>query len=72
DPYIKELSNVETLDEALNGTFAILLATAHKQFRALTGQKLSEFGIKIVIDGRNFLDKQDILKHGIYYKGIGR
>ncbi|MFN3306228.1 MAG: nucleotide sugar dehydrogenase [Candidatus Kapaibacteriota bacterium] len=72
DPYIKELSNVETLDEALNGTFAILLATAHKQFRALTGLKLSEFGIKIVIDGRNFLDKQDILKHGIYYKGIGR
>lgn len=72
DPYVKELSNAETLEGALAGSFAILLATAHNDFRVLDGGYLSNFGIKVVIDGRNFLDKADIQKYGIYYKGIGR
>ncbi|MCX7909942.1 MAG: nucleotide sugar dehydrogenase [Ignavibacteria bacterium] len=72
DPFVPKLSTVATIDKALEGTFAILLATAHEQFKVLTGKKLAEFGVKVVIDGRNFLDKEDILKFGIYYKGIGR
>ncbi len=72
DPYLPELSNASSLEEALTGTFAIILATAHKEFSILSGVHLSKFGIKIVIDGRNYLNKEDIINHGIYYKGIGR
>lgn len=72
DPFVKNLSSVDSLEKALDGTFAILLATAHDQFRMLTGEFLLQFGVKVVIDGRNFLDKSDLLNHGIYYKGIGR
>jgi len=72
DPFVKDLSNASSLEEAVQNSFAILLATAHSQFKVLTGKFLSESGVKIVIDGRNFLDKDDILKYGIYYKGIGR
>ncbi|MGB9771458.1 MAG: nucleotide sugar dehydrogenase [Candidatus Kapaibacteriota bacterium] len=72
DPYVAELSNANSLDEALNGAFAILLATAHNDFRILTGEKIAKYGVKVVVDGRNFLDKDDIKKYGIYYKGIGR
>jgi UDP-N-acetyl-D-mannosaminuronate dehydrogenase len=60
------------LESALKDRFAIVLATAHKEFSVLTGKFLSQFGIKMVIDGRNFLDKDDIMNYGIYYKGIGR
>lgn len=72
DPYVKHLSTVDTLEKALEGTFAILIATAHDQFRVLTGEYLSQFQVKIVIDGRNCLDKEDLIRNGIYYKGIGR
>ncbi len=72
DPYVPEISNASSLEEALTGTFAIILATAHKEFSILSGDFLSKFGIKIVIDGRNYLNKKDIINQGIYYKGIGR
>jgi nucleotide sugar dehydrogenase len=72
DPFVPDLSDVNSLDSALKDRFAIVLATAHKEFSVLTGKFLSQFGIKIVIDGRNFLDKDDIMNYGIYYKGIGR
>jgi len=72
DPFVPDLSDVNSLESALKDRFAIVLATAHKEFSVLTGKFLSQFGIKIVIDGRNFLDKDDIMNYGIYYKGIGR
>ncbi|MEJ5286992.1 MAG: UDP-N-acetyl-D-mannosamine dehydrogenase [Candidatus Kapaibacterium sp.] len=72
DPYVKEFSNVASIEEALTGAFAILLATAHNEFRVINGELLSKYEVKVVIDGRNFLDKEDIQKYGIYYKGIGR
>lgn len=72
DPYVPQLSNVSSLEDALTNTVAILLATAHKDFSILTPDYLSKFGIKIVVDGRNFLDKDGIIARGIIYKGIGR
>ncbi|MGQ9819025.1 MAG: nucleotide sugar dehydrogenase [Candidatus Kapaibacteriales bacterium] len=72
DPYVPQHSNVGSIEEALAGSIAMLLATAHKDFSIITGDYLSKFGIKIVVDGRNFLDKDEIISRGIYYKGIGR
>jgi len=34
--------------------------------------EIKEKGIKVVIDGKNCLDKQGIVSLGIIYKGIGR
>lgn len=72
DPYFPEYSDVKSLDEALEKSFALLIATDHKIFtETLTAEYLSKFKIKIVIDGKNCLDKESIVKAGILYKGIG-
>ncbi len=72
DPFVPSLSSVQTLEEALDGTFAIVLATAHKEFARINAKLLLQYNVKIVIDGRNFLNKKELLENGIYYKGIGR
>lgn len=72
DPYVLEKSTVKSLNEALKNKIAVIIATNHKQFLNLTPQILKKNGIKIVIDGRNCLDKELFIKNGIYYKGIGR
>jgi len=51
---------------------AIILATNHKEFIELDLKKLKKNKIKIVIDGKNCLDKNAIQKMGIIYKGVGR
>lgn len=71
DPYFPELSTVNTLDEALQNSFAIVLATNHDEFRSINSTKLKHYNVKIVIDGKNFLNKYEIINSGIYYKGIG-
>lgn len=71
DPYVNH-SKIKNLDEALSGTDAVILATNHKEFLGITPQKLKEKNIKVLIDGRNFLEKEDFTKAGIVYRGIGR
>jgi len=71
DPYIIDKSNVKNLDEALNSE-CIVIAADHPEFKALRPSKIKEKGIKIVIDGKNCLDKAGIKALGIVYKGIGR
>jgi UDP-N-acetyl-D-glucosamine dehydrogenase len=67
DPYVPELSNVRSIEEALRGTDAVVLATAHSEFN-----DLAVSGLKVVIDGRNVLDKKAVLDQGVRYRGIGR
>ncbi len=72
DPYFPEYSDVQSLEEALGKALAVLIAADHKVFRErLTAAYLLEFGVKIVIDGKNCLDKESIVASGIVYKGIG-
>jgi len=66
DPYVPSMSNVGSLDELLDGCDAVVLATAHKEFL-----NLDVSGLKVVIDGRNFLDK-DKIPSNVRYRGIGR
>jgi len=47
------------------------LVTDHKEFKEMDLNKLKENGIKVVIDGRNCLDKVKIKELGIAYHGIG-
>jgi len=49
----------------------LILVTAHDEFRNMDLEKLKG-KIKIIIDGRNCLDKNKVIALGIKYKGIGR
>jgi nucleotide sugar dehydrogenase len=72
DPFIPEKSTVKSLAELFKKSDAILLATDHNEFKKIKAEDLKKHGIKVVIDGKNCLDKKEIKKHGIVYKGIGR
>ncbi len=71
DPYFQEKNNVASLDELLEKSFAILLATNHSPFKEINAQRLISHKVQVVIDGKNCLDKNSIIDSGIYYKGIG-
>jgi len=72
DPYCPEFSNVDSLDELLLQSEALIVATAHDQIKDINYRKFKNGKIKIILDGRNCLDKESIKKMGIMYKGIGR
>ncbi|HGE72613.1 TPA: nucleotide sugar dehydrogenase [Candidatus Poribacteria bacterium] len=72
DPYVSDGSTVSSLEEAIKNSPAIVIVTAHKVFKSLTPQELLRNGVSVVIDGRNCLPKDDFIKAGILYKGIGR
>jgi nucleotide sugar dehydrogenase len=67
DPYLPEKSTAESLKEALNGSVCVVIATAHKEFRDNSLYK----NAKLVVDGRNCLDKKIVRDYGLVYKGIG-
>lgn len=70
------LSNVfvETDAERLaDGCDALVLVTDWKQFRTLDYEKMAKLmNHPVMIDGRNFLDRDTLEKAGFRYVGIGR
>jgi len=73
DPYISRGSTVSSLDRALDGAKAVVIATGHDEFKAMTPREFFEMGIAVVIDGRNIFrhQKDEFTKLGIVYMGIG-
>ncbi|TAK95469.1 nucleotide sugar dehydrogenase [Patescibacteria group bacterium] len=72
DPFVPSMSTVKNIDELLEKSEAIILATNHQAFMEIPADKFNAFGIKVVIDGKNALDKEALKKLGILYGGIGR
>ena len=72
DPHLSQRSNVKSFDELLKKSEALVLITNHDEFVSAPVEKLKENGIKVIVDGKNCLDKEKILGLGIVYKGIGR
>lgn len=73
DPYFPERNTEKTLDACMSKVDAIILATNHKMFlEKVTPAYLKKYKIKVVIDGKNILDKEGIIAKKIFYKGIGR
>lgn len=72
DPYVLHKSSVQTLEEALNGAKAVVIATCHKEYKGLTPEYLESLGIEVIVDGRNCLDKDEFEKSSVLYIGIGR
>jgi len=72
DPHIMKRSDVDSLEELLEKSEAIVFVTNHREFDVLNGKMLKKYNIKVIIDGMNTLDKDDINASGVLYKGIGR
>lgn len=72
DPHILSKSSCKTLEALLKKSQAVILMTNHKEFGIVTGKLLKKYGVKVVVDGMNSLDKDEIKKSGVIYKGIGR
>lgn len=72
DPYTKSGSVLSSIDDALNGSVAVIVATGHDQFTELKPDFFESRGVKIVIDGRNCLDKKLFEESELVYRGIGR
>ena len=73
DPFVKDKSNVGSLDEAVKGADLVVLTTHHKQFlEKLTATYIKGQQVKAVVDARNALDGPGIKSKGILYKGIGK
>lgn len=72
DPHIPKKSTVNSLIDLLKHSEALVLVTDHNEFKNLDPKILKKFKIKVVIDGKNCLNKDEINKLGIIYKGIGR
>jgi len=56
----------------LNSMDAVILVTDHKEYKNLDLKNLREKGVRVIVDGRNLLEREKIEKHGIIYRGIGR
>ena len=72
DPFVLSRSTAKSLDEAIKDSQAVVIATAHKVFKELTPDYFLKNGVKVVVDGRNCLQKEKFIEAGIIYKGIGR
>lgn len=71
DPFFPEKNTYQTLEETLHNSDCIILATSHQYFiDNLSRDNLKKNKIKIVIDGKNCLNKSE-LKKVLTYKGIG-
>lgn len=72
DPYAPNHSTVESIDELLKKSEALIIATNHREFINIPVEKFVQNDIRVIVDGKNCLNKEEIEKHGIIYKGIGR
>ncbi|MFA6098556.1 MAG: nucleotide sugar dehydrogenase [Patescibacteria group bacterium] len=72
DPFFNKESTVKSLDELLKKSEAIIIATDHEDFKKIPVNQLKRNGIKVVVDGKNCLSKEEVIKNKIIYKGIGR
>jgi UDPglucose 6-dehydrogenase len=59
---------------ALDGADAVVLVTEWPEFRELDwdGEVKRRLRTPLVVDGRNFLDRELLLRAGYTYEGVGR
>jgi UDPglucose 6-dehydrogenase len=64
----------ESALDAVDGADAVVLVTEWPEFRELdwTGEVKRRMRVPLVVDGRNFLDREQLVDAGFTYEGIGR
>jgi UDPglucose 6-dehydrogenase len=67
-------SIAESALEAIDGADAVVLVTEWPEFAELdwTGEVKRRMRVPLVVDGRNFLDRDKLVAAGFTYEGIGR
>ncbi|UFX82754.1 nucleotide sugar dehydrogenase [Candidatus Absconditicoccus praedator] len=70
DPFISDYYNGDYID-IVKSNEALVFATNHTIFKKIE-ENIELLRGKVILDGRNFLNKDLFLKNGITYKGIGR
>jgi UDPglucose 6-dehydrogenase len=60
--------------EALEGVHAAVLVTEWPEFRELDwgGEVKNAMANPLIVDGRNFLDREALTEAGFTYEGVGR
>jgi UDP-N-acetyl-D-mannosaminuronate dehydrogenase len=81
DPYVDETTakrefgvdeHIRKIDRVAAGADAIVIVTAHKEFKSLDLAKLRKrMRTPIIIDGRRAVDKKEAIRHGFAYQSIG-
>ena len=57
---------------ALDGADALILATEWPEFRTLNVEELAtRMRGRVILDGRNVLDAEELRAHGFVYQGVG-
>jgi len=73
DSWINLENTADTLNGALQDCKAIFIATDHDDcIEQLKKLNIAKLGIEVVVDGRNCLPSDLLIKQGILYRGIGR
>ncbi len=72
DPYVLGESTVTTIEDALRGADAVIVATPHKEFKEYTAELYKAYAVRVIVDGKNALQKKSLIEAGIIYKGVGR
>ncbi|UCE37907.1 MAG: nucleotide sugar dehydrogenase [Thermoplasmata archaeon] len=76
DPFVKDFEDVEmsdNLDEALASSDCLVLVTAHSAYQNLKLDHIKKLMRNpIIVDGRNMFDKDECIKMGFVYFGIGK
>ncbi len=67
DPFFPEKSTTDSLEDGINESSCVILATAHTSF--LNPELYSN--IEVFVDGRNMMNKDALKSMGIVYRGIG-
>jgi UDPglucose 6-dehydrogenase len=64
----------ESALDAIDGADAVVLVTEWPEFGELdwTGEVKARMRVPLVVDGRNFLDRERLIEAGFAYEGIGR
>jgi UDP-N-acetyl-D-glucosamine dehydrogenase len=71
EPFIPKVSTIKNMDECFSCD-ALVLVTDHTEFRKMDYSKLKGSKVKVIVDGRNALDREKIKSAGVVYTGIGR
>ncbi len=76
DPYVREANGIKPLadlDEAIEGSDCIAIVTEHSQYYDLDLDHVkSLMRTPIIVDGRKVVDKEECIKKGFIFRGIGR
>jgi len=72
DPFVLKKSNTKSVEDVLEGSVGAIIATSHKVFCNLTAETLEQSGIKVLVDGKNCLERSLVENVGVTYVGIGR